>query len=275
MLLDPVDLSGLPHVNGDNLAHWCPPDWLPRDGQGVLFWDELNRAPQLVQNACLQLILDRRINDYVLPDGWMCMAAGNDEGVGVSRMDSALRSRFVHLTAEVDLEEWCKWAVRSNIEPIVIAFIRSFPHLLHAYDKNQRAFPCPRTWEFVSSIRSQLPTQEIEHELYAGAIGEGAAIEFCAYSRLFATLPSIDAILLNPQSAPLPKKSDPSSCFAVSAALARRTTDKTIGKVHTYMARMEDEYCVYAMRDAVVRDQSLQSTREFTNWAIKHAEVVF
>ncbi len=70
VLLAPVDLRGIPAINGDHRAHWCQPDFLPRDGQGVLFLDELAQAPPLVQSACLQLTLDRRIGEYVLPDGW-------------------------------------------------------------------------------------------------------------------------------------------------------------------------------------------------------------
>ena len=44
VLLDPVDLRGLPHVNGDGRSHWAIPEFLPRDGAGILFLDELNRA---------------------------------------------------------------------------------------------------------------------------------------------------------------------------------------------------------------------------------------
>src|SRR4051812_44810366 len=47
-LLDPVDLRGLPRLAGD-VAVWCPPAFLPRDGEGVLFLDELAQAAPLVQ----------------------------------------------------------------------------------------------------------------------------------------------------------------------------------------------------------------------------------
>ncbi len=67
-LLDPVDLRGLPKVTKDR-AEWCPPSFLPRSGDGVLFLDELAQAPPMVQAACLQLVLDRRIGEYELPAG--------------------------------------------------------------------------------------------------------------------------------------------------------------------------------------------------------------
>lgn len=271
VLLDPVDLRGLPHVNGDDRAHWCIPDFLPRAGNGVLFLDELNRAPALVQNACLQLVLDRKVGDYTLPDGWTVMAAGNQSGIGVQKMDAALRSRFVFIDAETDLDEWCKWAIGANIEPMVYAFLRYRPELLHSFDAKERSFPCPRTWEFVSKLAS---IGEMDLELISGAIGKGAAVEFCAYAQMFASLPNIDAILLDPANADMPANK-PATMFAIAAALARRCTDKTIGRVITYLDRMPQDYAAYAIRDAVIRDKSIQSTKDFTKWAVKHAEVIF
>src|SRR5205807_8790447 len=75
-LLDPVDLRGLPRLVGD-AAVWCPPAFLPKTGEGVLFLDELAQAPPLVQAACLQLVLDRRVGEYELPSGWAVVAASN------------------------------------------------------------------------------------------------------------------------------------------------------------------------------------------------------
>jgi MoxR-like ATPase len=38
--LDPVDLRGLPRITEDH-AEWVPPKFLPNDGDGILFLDEL------------------------------------------------------------------------------------------------------------------------------------------------------------------------------------------------------------------------------------------
>ena len=62
--LDPVDLRGIPSVDGD-MTKWMPPVFFPRDenSQGILFLDELNSAPPTVQSAIYQLILDRAIGE--------------------------------------------------------------------------------------------------------------------------------------------------------------------------------------------------------------------
>ena len=274
VLLDPVDLRGLPHVNGDGRAHWCIPDFLPRDGRGILFFDEFNRAPQLVQNACLQLVLDGQLGEYRLPDGWVTAGACNPDGGGVNKLSAAMNARFIHLDAETDLEDWCKWAVTHAIEPAVIAFLRFRPELLNQYDRTARAFPNPRSWEFVSQITAKQPSPNVELALFEGTIGHGAAIEYTAFLRLFKNIPSIDAILLNPATAPVPVN-DAGSLWAIGAALSRRATPANFRRALTYLDRMPQEYSVMAVKDATARDASLCPTPEFVQWGIAHADVCF
>lgn len=270
VLLDPVDLRGLPCVI-DGKSKWAIPDFLPTSGKGILFLDELNRAPVLVQNACFQLILDRKLGEYTLPDGWAVTAACNQSGTGTNKMSDALRNRFIHLQAEVDVTDWCKWAVAANIEPVVIAFIRFRPELLHQYDTKADAFPTPRSWEFVSKITAMNATNGIAHSLFAGAIGEAAAIEYSAFLKLYKDLPSIDAILLNPGKEKIPEQ--PATMYAIASALARRMNDSNISRVLTYLGRMPAEFAVMSVKDGIQRDSSLQGTPEFTKWAIENQEV--
>ena len=111
VLLDPVDLRGLPRLTDAGTAVWCPPAFLPGAGdppQGILFLDELNAAPPLVQAACYQLILDRAIGEYRLPDGWSIVAAGNRE------KDKAVSYRmndFIAKPVSVSLlyQKLCAW----------------------------------------------------------------------------------------------------------------------------------------------------------------------
>ena len=77
LLLDPVDLRGLPCLGSDGRSKWATPEFLPQDGSGILFLDELNAAPIMVQASCYQLVLDRKLGDYTLPEGWAIVAAGN------------------------------------------------------------------------------------------------------------------------------------------------------------------------------------------------------
>jgi hypothetical protein len=273
LLLDPVDLRGLPYLS-EGRSKWATPDFLPQDGAGVLFLDELNAAPPIVQASCYQLVLDRKLGEYVLPDGWSIVAAGNrdsDRAV-TSRMPTPLRNRFVHLDFEVDMQEWSAWAIRAGIRPEVIAFLRFRPALLSAFDRDNNAFPSPRSWEFVSRILNANPKTKIEHELIAGAVGTGAATEFSAFLSTFRNLPNIDAILLNPHQEPVPDNA--AAQFAVATALAHRASDTNFDRLYQYLKRMPTEFNVLAVRDASLRDPNIRHTAGYTTWAVENHNVL-
>jgi len=280
VLLDPIDLRGLPRVAGD-ITEWVVPKFLPRDGNGILFLDELTSAPQLTQAACYQLVLDRKLGDYTLPDGWVVVAAGNsasERGVHFS-MPRPLRNRFAHLNLEPDLADWCRWAVRSGVRSEVIAFLRFKPALLHDADStgDQNAWPTPRSWEMASNVLKSLSKHQgahnsaMEGHLLEGTIGSGATAEFVGFLQLFRQLPSIDEILLHPDNAPLPD--DPSAQIAIATALGRAMTDQSVAKGTRYLNRMPGEMQVLAMRDAAARDRAITHTREFVRFGVEHSEI--
>jgi hypothetical protein len=273
LLLDPVDLRGLPYLS-EGRSKWATPDFLPQDGAGVLFLDELNAAPPMVQASCYQLVLDRKLGEYVLPDGWSIVAAGNrdsDRAV-TNRMPTPLRNRFVHLDFEVDMQEWSAWAIQAGIRPEVVAFLRFRPALLSAFDRDNNAFPSPRSWEFVSRILNSNPRPKIEHELVAGAVGIGAATEFSAFLSMFRSLPNIDAILVNPHQEPVPESA--AAQFAVATALAHRASDTNFDRVYQYLKRMPTEFNVLAVRDASLRDPNIRHTAGYTAWAVQNHHVL-
>ena len=285
VLLDPVDLRGIPRITDQGDARWSTPAFLPKEGAGVLFLDELNAAPPLVQAACYQLILDRRIGEYELPPEWTVIAAGNREQdrAVVHRMPSALSNRFVHLEFDVDAQDWNTWAVAADLAPEVTAFIRFRPSLLHAFepDRDDRAFPSPRSWEFVSGLvkahQDQLteihgPAYRIFRELVAGTVGSGAAAEFTGFLKIWNQLPTVADILAAPQGLEVPE--DPAMLFAISEMLGRAMTPENSGQILAFAARLPVEFSVLLVREAVALDQELVNTPAFVTWAGENAQVL-
>lgn len=277
LLLDPVDLRGLPFLGSDGRSKWASPEFLPQGGSGILFLDELNAAPAMVQASCYQLVLDRRLGEYTLPEGWAILAAGNrdsDRGA-TTRMPTPLRNRFVHLDFEVDVQEWSEWAIHAGIRPEVIAFLRFRPELLSAFDRDANAFPSPRSWEFVSRILDSLDSKSnptIEHELVAGAVGTGASTEFSAFLRMFRELPNIDVILLNPTQEPVPENA--AAQYAVASALARRASDTNFDRVCLYLNRLPTEFRVLCVRDATLHEPAIRSTAGFVKFAVENHHAI-
>ena len=283
--LDPVDLRGLPRIKEDQ-TEWVPPKFLPIAGKGILFLDELTSAPQMTQAGCYQLVLDRKLGEYVLPDGWVVIAAGNpasERGVHFS-MPRPLRNRFVHLDLEADLNDWCKWAVGAGVRPEIIAFLRFKPDLLHTADatSDANAWPTPRSWEMASNVLRGIANRqkttflsgasEFEAQLLDGTVGPAAASELIAFLRLFRQLPSIDEILLNPETATLPQET--SAQIAIATALGRAMTDNSVARGLKYLDRMPTEMRVMAMRDAAARDTAITHTPEFVRFGVQHSEAI-
>ena len=228
-LLDPTDLRGIPAVVGDR-AEWFAPSFLPREGAapGVLFFDELNAAPPIVQASLYQLVLDRRIGEYRLPDGWHIVAAGNreeDRSV-VFRMPDALANRFVHLEFNASFDDWRAWALRRQLNPQVVAFLSLRRELLHKPSGTERAFPTPRSWEIAADIIDAFGTTIPCDEALAGAIGKGPAIELRRFIESDCSIAEIDAVLAAPDTAPLPTKV--SSLYVLVSNLARRAREEAI-----------------------------------------------
>jgi hypothetical protein len=277
ILLDPVDLRGLPHV-ADGLAHWALPSFLPReerDGpRGILFLDELNAAPPSTQAACFGLVLDRRLGDYQMPAGWRIVAAGNRQSdrAAAQRMPSALANRFAHIDVTHDIESWKRWANGAAINPVVVAFLSFRPELLHKMDGNAsdlRAFPTPRSWAQVAKVADA--PDSIRQSLVAGLVGAGAAAEFEGFVRTFRNLPRLADILADPAGAMVP--SDPAALYAVSTGLGRVATAANMGAVVTYAGRLPREFDVLTVVDAVRRDSSLAETAGFVVWATRNQGV--
>lgn len=282
-LLDAVDLRGLPTVV-DGKASWAVPDFLPTDPRGgIWLLDEINRGSEMTMNALFSgIIPPYQIGEWDKPEAWVAVACVNDQDVGARRMSSALLARFVHLDMGGDPNDaWLKdltgIAVDRDWHPMVIAFLRSYTHLVHKYNAKERVSPNPRSWEFISSLMYQNPPTNVLKALAAGTIGEGAATEFVAFADLYTKLPNLDAVIASPTTADIPEK--PSVLYAMSAALARRATDKNFDQIMVYLDRVakeknRPEFCVCCVLDATRRNKDLQYLPCWTKWAQKYHEVL-
>jgi hypothetical protein len=274
-LLDSVDLRGFPHMVA-NRMHFAVPVFLPvdPDSSGILFLDEMNAAPPAVQSAAYQLVLDRRIGEYKLPDNWAIIAAGNretDQGVTYT-MPAPLANRFTHIDFDPNFDDWRTWALQNGIKPEIVNFINFRPGLLNEFDPDKRAFPTPRSWEFVSKITDSSASIEVERGLIAGSIGEGAAAELAGFLKIYRNLPNPDAVLLNPKTADVP--TDPATLYALCGALSVRASEANFDRLVEYCGRMKPEFQVLCIRDSVTRARELAHTAAFSTWAIQNSSIL-
>jgi MoxR-like ATPase len=216
--LAPTDLRGLP-VAEDGISKWYPPEFLPRDGKGILFLDELNMAPPAMQGVAQQLILDRRVGSYTVPEGWFVWAAGNrkEDRAAVFDMPTPLANRFLHLQVESDFDSFKAYALETGVHEQILAFLSFRSTLLHKIDPQQPAWPSPRSWMMASALHF------VGLEI-APAVGLGAAAEFDAFIALYKTLPNLTPILEgNGERIAFP--TEPSARYATAIGLTVRAAD--------------------------------------------------
>lgn len=204
--MEPTDIRGIPFFNKDiNKMDWAAPVDLPDEALAsqypivVLFLDEMNSAPPAVQAAGYQLILNRRVGKYVLPDNVVIVAAGNrDSDKGVTyRMPMPLANRFVHLEMKPDFTSWQQWAVNKGIHKDVVGYLSFAKQDLYDFDakSSSRAFATPRSWTFVSELLADEEDTDTMFSLIAGAVGEGLAVKFMAHRKIAGKMPEPSEIL--------------------------------------------------------------------------------
>jgi hypothetical protein len=154
-LLEPPDLVGLPIVK-DGRTEYALPHVLPRGGAGILLLEELNRAERYIQQPALQLLSARRLHEYELPEGWVCVATVNPQTADyhVTALDKALRARFLQVSVRADRASWLAWAQTRNLHPGIVA-------LAHAHERMLDDVP-PRTWTYASELLQAFTPAELE-----------------------------------------------------------------------------------------------------------------
>jgi MoxR-like ATPase len=145
---DVGDLKGMPfNVRGQ--TYFAPPDFYPlrkedaeelsvftgqdvRAGApaGFLFLDEINRASREVQQAAFEIVLDHRLNQRHLPDGWRVVAAINDDDdlYSVIELDPAFIDRYFVIKFRPTVTEFMEWGKEdNNLHPAIYEFLQKYP----------------------------------------------------------------------------------------------------------------------------------------------------
>ena len=205
-LWEPTDIKGIPYFDSNSgTMQWAPPAELPTEEFAaqfdhiVLFFDEMNSAAPAVQAAAYQLILNRRVGQYKLPDNVLIVAAGNrDADKGVTyRMPAPLANRFIHLELAVSFDDWFQWAVDNRIHNDVVGYLTFAKKDLYDFDPKSpsRSFATPRSWSFVSELIEDDDDEQTTTDLVSGSVGEGLAVKFMAHRKVAASMPNPTDIL--------------------------------------------------------------------------------
>lgn len=270
LLFNPVDLRGIPTADEKKeFSKWLKPHIFNMDDSediiNFLVLDEITAAPQSVQAAAYQIVLDRQIGEHKLPDNCIVIAAGNkitDKSVSYS-MPKALCNRFTHIEIEANVDSWKTWAYENDISGKIIGFINYKPNSLFSFDPSsqEQAYPTPRTWEMVNQYLKVNPNIDVIRPIISGTIGLGATTEFVAFCKTYEKLPNVEKIA-DGSYKEYPEA--PDVCYALSAAIVSYTnnTEKlkknAFVNILKYCKDMQKEFAILTLKE-MFRSQKIKS----------------
>ena len=279
-LLDPTDLKGIPFFNAaTNEGVWAKPSFLPsdKDSKGVLFLDEINTAPPAVQASAYQLVLDRKVGEYELPEGWSIIAAGNrenDRGI-IYKMPPPLANRFVHFEMEVDFDDWKAWAYTMKIESAIIAYLAYDKSMLFTFDatSNEKSFATPRSWEYVDSIVKSGIEAELILDSISGAVGREAAIGYLSFKKVMKNLPDLNTILDGTLTEL--DEEDAKVMMALSIglvnALMENPSEEAIENVLKFSLKLSGEFSIMLVKDMQQNSIDVEGSKAWSEWVREFA----
>jgi hypothetical protein len=240
----------------------------------------LNSAPPAVQASAYQLILDRAIGEYQLPDGWAIVAAGNresDRGV-IYKMPSPLANRFVHFEMGVNVNDWKEWAYKAKIDERVIAYIAYKNEELFTFDAtlNEKSFATPRSWEFVDKILKSGVESKLLIATIGGAIGHERAVNFLAFAKVMNRLPDLELILNGNFDEHYPEEVD--VLYALSAGLVSKLLhyhdDTLLNTILDYTLELKSEFSVMIIQDLQRSGIKMEHLSSYDKWVRQFAYLI-
>ena len=212
---DPTDLKGVPlyqTVDGIEMSANAPPQWfpiigVPNSAKGknvIIFLDELPQAPSTLQNLAAN-ICDGKIGDYLL-DFSRCfiVAAGNrkEDRAATFEIPTNVGNRSTALSVLTTFAEWEDWAMKNNISPLVIGFLKANQTVFNQPPpEDSFIFATPRSWHRLSTLLKSMGTEEFLNPegvglaMAQGSVGVAVATQFYQFVKTAYNEFSVDDIV--------------------------------------------------------------------------------
>ena len=209
---EPVDLVGVPiptkNEKGEMATVWATPSMWPRDNGefsgGVIHLDEMNQGQAAILNAAFQLIQDRALGEYKVPEGYLIIGSSNPAAFNntVTEFSGPLSNRFSHFNVKANFESWMNHRLNHGGNLDVMTFLKTQGEgMLYDTVAIENRFgdkaDClytdiiitPRSWEVVERVLA-LPngtketggfTMEEKQSYCTGRLGLGMTSRFFAW----------------------------------------------------------------------------------------------
>ena len=276
-----VDFGGLPYIL-DGVQKRAMLGNLPTSGKGLLFLDEFAQAGQDLQAIASQLIKERRLGEYVFPEGWSVVLAGNrhSDRSSANKIVAHGMGRVGVIEFESNTQDWLKWASENGVDERLTAFIQYQPQLLNNFDpKIVEPSATPRTVTNLSKVLAQNPDKDIMQNLIYGFVGREFTAEFMAFITLMQDVPNLQKVLDG-------KKVDTpegvglqyATAVALTSAL-KESSDKDVaihfGNALEFIKTFQtDEFAIFFIRTMVGMNPELKETSTYSDFIVDHQDLL-
>jgi hypothetical protein len=232
-------------------------------------FDEIAKVPQYVKNMLAPILYERRVGNYVMPEGSVWFAATNlsVEGLGDS-LQAHLRNRLIVVKKrKPTVDEWVNdFAIPKQLNPIMLACVQEYPMVFDSFvdymqggkyegkdqDKDnphiynpkvvQDAYASPRSLHAGSDILDAMSGVDAEtlRKALEGTVGKSFASVLDSFIRFGQQLPPVKTIRDNPDGAPIPSNKIAQQVQVFQ--FITRTEDRDDAQAFTkYVMRMQPE----------------------------------
>jgi len=261
----------------------------------IVMFDEITKGSPPVVNMVHPMFekVNPRLGDVPVPLGSLVFMTGNltTDGVGDTLKAHTLNRIVALHVRKPSAEEWIEWAIAHDIDPVVVAWVSRFPHVMASYtDAGQTDNPyifnpkrpsvsyvSPRSLATASDLVKSREHNDRDAVLagLAGTIGEAGARDLAAFVEFSDQLPAWETIITKPEDANVPTA--PGAC-AVSVFGAISRVDKaTITPFMKYLSRFSAEWqAVFAINIAKnPQKQAIAfSSKAFADWVAKNQDLL-
>lgn len=279
--LDPTDIGGLPMRSPDGThVIRIPLEEIQQcaNEPGVLFLDEISAAPGPVQAAMLRLILERKAGTVALHPETRVVAACNppEQAPAGFELSAPLMGRMAvvnfrpddgeiieHLrTLGSDEDNASDMSKAVRDEAMMFAAVaNATPELLQidippSCVNGGQPWASPRSCERMIRARAAAvvagidPLGDAVFKLTAGSVGMNAAVTYSAVVKMITKLPSVDAIIADPENCLCPKANEKSEQVA-ALGLMPRLAKANLFAAYIYALRLKPEFALAAHKALV------------------------
>lgn len=259
--------------------------------RGILFLDEFMQADHLVQKAAAPLILDGRIGEWQIPEGWYVMLASNrvTDGAGANKVLTHIVNRMANIEIQFSIDALSAWGEREevNMHPMLMAFWKARPGIIYSETtpKDGKPFSSPRSQaaagRYIRTVLGSdnqsmhIPDDEITQEVIAGHVGSSCAAEMFSYFKVANELPTLEEIVNTPETAKRPDDTRLDAQYAALSMAVYHADEKNVDQIFKYVTRLSRELQTSAARSLLEKKGgALLNSQSLTNWLAKNSALV-